>query len=103
MDDVTRTMPKEVAKDCSAVYDMFVMHGASPGEAKAKVCELYSPPRVTAQIDQMPNLNLCGGSTFDLRVDRFGNSWDFLKETDRRRCRAQIEKEKPYLVIGSPP
>ena len=71
--------------------------------AKYKVTELFSPPRVTAEMQSLPILGFVPGSTFDLRVDSNGVSWDFLRADDRRRARNQIQKEKPYLVCGSPP
>ena len=48
-------------------------------------------------------MSLEAGSTFDLRADRDGRQWDFRRESDRRECRRRIEKEKPYVVVGSPP
>ena len=55
--------------------------------------ELFSPPRVTADIQPLPVLNLVAGSTFDLRMDAQGRSWDFLVKRDRDRARKQIEDE----------
>ncbi len=64
------------------------------------VAELYSPPRVTAAL---PIGELAAGSTFDLRADVDGVTWDFGKPDDRRRALERIRAEEPYLVIGSPP
>ena len=38
-----------------------------------------------------------------MRIGRNGKSWDFLKAEDRKKARYEIMKEKPYIVIGSPP
>ena len=51
----------------------------------------------------MRSLNLAPGSTFDMVADSAGQAWDFRRADDRARARRQIAKEKPYLVIGSPP
>ena len=48
-------------------------------------------------------MTLVGGSTFDLRRDANGVAWDFTKAADRERARRQIRREKPFLVVGSPP
>ena len=48
-------------------------------------------------------MSLVGGSCFDLRCDANGVAWDFRKSADRERARAQIRREKPFLVVGSPP
>jgi hypothetical protein len=77
--------------------------GADSGTAKAKVAELYSPPRVTEQISSLPHVALEPGLTFDLRMGKDGKSWDFRKEADRARARKLISQEKPFIVIGSPP
>ena len=67
------------------------------------MAELYSPPRVTAELGRLPNMSLVAGSTFDLRADVHGRAWDFTKAQDRHEARARIAAEKPYMVIGSPP
>ena len=100
---LTRGMPVEIAKDFVNLYELFLINGVSATEATGKVCELYSPPRVTAEMQNLPVLGLAAGMTFDLRMDENGNSWNFLQESDRRRARQKIEIEKPYIVIGSPP
>ena len=51
----------------------------------------------------MRSMNLAPGSTFDMVADSAGQAWDFRRAEDRARARRQISKEKPYLVIGSPP
>ena len=46
---------------------------------------------------------LAPGATFDLRVDEHGLSYDVLKTTDRQRIRERLDRERPWLVVGSPP
>merc|ERR1712242_631286 len=48
-------------------------------------------------------MSLVGGSSFDFRRDANGVAWDFRKAADRQRARGQICREKPFLVVGSPP
>ena len=100
---LAKGMPKHVAEDFVNVYELFLINGASPSDARAKVCELFSPPRVTAEAQRLPILEIIPGSTFDLRADRHGRTWNFLLESDRKRAKKQIMKEKPFLVVGSPP
>ena len=86
------------------LYDLLLTTGVSPGDGQAKVAELYSPPRVTVELGGLPHLSLKGGSTFYWGGgDANGRSWDFRILEHRRRARAQIVREEPYLVIGSPP
>jgi len=100
---LARGMPAVVAKDFVNMYELFMIYGVAPAEAKAKVCELFSPPRVTAEMTRLPIVGLIAGTTFDLREDVDGRSWNFLLESDRRRARRIIQTERPFLVIGSPP
>jgi hypothetical protein len=93
------------AERCEAneIVELFLTLGAELQHAKAKVAELYSPPRVTTQIAKLPELHLAPGQTFDFRADRNGRSWNFLLAADRAEARRFIQEEKPYIVIGSPP
>ena len=97
-----RGMPESVAREYIGIYELFLIHGVPANEARKKVTELFSPPRVTAEIQRLPVLNLVAGSTFDLRMDAQGRSWNFLLKKDRDRAREQMEQEKPFLVVGSP-
>ena len=90
-------------KEANEILELFLTMGAPILDAKAKVSELYSPPRVTAQLARLPNLGLAAGQTFDLRADRNGRKWNFLLAADREMAKRMIQEEKPYLVIGSPP
>ena len=93
----------EAAREASKVYELLLVSGVSRGDAVAKVSELFSPPRVTAELGRLPFMSLVGGSCFDLRRDANGVAWDFRRAEDRERAREQIRREKPFLVVGSPP
>jgi hypothetical protein len=101
--DALKSVPKKVRAEATELMELFLVHGVSPEMAKAKVVELYSPPRVTKELGRVRSLYLSAGSTFDLIADASGKVWNFLLAEDRARCRRQLAKEKPYLVIGSPP
>ena len=57
-------------REANEIVELFLTFGAELHEARAKVTELYSPPRVTAQLAKLPQLHLAPGQTFDLRTDR---------------------------------
>merc|ERR1712026_132976 len=94
---------RRVAREANGIYEMLLVHGVSCGDAAAKVAELYSPPRVTAELGRLPNMSFVGGPTFDLRRDANGVAWDLRRADHRRRARQQIREEQPFIVIGSPP
>lgn len=96
-------MPKEVARDFMNIYEILLVQGAPKDTAEQKVSELFSLPRITAEIRRVPNLMLDGGSTNDLMSDKNGKCWDFRRAADRQRVRTEIQSKKPYMVIGSPP
>ena len=98
-----RLVPPAAVPEATDLYELFLVNGAPAQLAQRKVVELFSPPRVTQHIAWLPNMSLVAGSTFDLRQDVHGRSWDFTKVSDRREARARISREKPYLVVGSPP
>ena len=80
--------------------------GAEAESARRTVTELFSPPRVNAQIRAAPSdpSAITAGTSFDLTVDRTtGESWDFLRADHRRRCWARLKAEDPWVVIGSLP
>ena len=65
------------------------------------VAELYSPPRVTAELGQR---GIGSGVALDLTtVDEFGRPWNFCDEDCRQRAEELIEFLRPDLLIGSPP
>ena len=85
------------------MYELFLVSGATDEEAQGKLVELYSPPRVTERLRQLKYKGLSIGTTFDIRPNRNGDSFDLTKQTDRAKVRAIIRAERPYLVIGCPP
>jgi hypothetical protein len=93
----------ESIEGANRLYELLLTMGADANMAKSKVAELYSPPRVTTYIGSLPHVSLEAGMTFDLRVGADGKQWDFLKAEDRARARMLIAREKPFIVIGSPP
>ena len=70
-------------REANEIVELFLTHGVELPVARAKVAELYSPPRVTTQLAKLPRFNLLPGQTFELRKDRNGRSWNFLLEADR--------------------
>ena len=90
-------------REATHLDDLLLTTGSSPGNEQAHAVELYNPPRVTVALGRLPRLSLMGGSTFDLRADANGRSWDFRLLEQQRRARAQTAREKLHLVVGSPP
>ena len=65
------------------------------------VCEVYSPPRITAEANKS---GLKGGFAFDLTVKRpDGKPWDFSIKANRDEAVRKVINEEPLFVIGSPP
>ena len=104
IDAVFGSWPPELGREATELLDAFLMHGVEPGLARLRVAELFSPPRVTAALGALPSFaDLAPGSTFDLRIDCHGKSWDFLRADHRSEVRHRFDQEEPYFVIGSPP
>ena len=59
------------------------------------VTELYSPERVAKVCRKF---KLTPGCAFDLQT-----GWDLTKEDQRQEVRRRVKREKPTIVIGSPP
>ena len=53
---------REAAREASKVYELLLVTGVRRGDAVAKVSELFSPPRVTAELGRLPCMSLVGGS-----------------------------------------
>ena len=68
------------------------------------VSEMYSPPRVTAEIKRAKHPHLVAGFAYDLTtVDPDdGMPWDFSIESKREKARRKCEEQRPYMLIGSP-
>ena len=68
------------------------------------ISEMYSPPRVSAELKKMRHKHLIPGFAFDLTVTDpdDGKVWDFSKKEKRVKALKIIRETKPYMVIGSP-
>ena len=51
---------------------------------------------------RVPGMRLVPGATFDLEEDEHGQTYDVLKASDRARIRDRVNRDKPFLVVGSP-
>ena len=101
VDVVFKDWPYEQGVEATRVLDLFLVHGMDPGIARLKVSELFSPPRVTEQLRILPDFAFFEpGSTYDLRADKDGRCWDFLRADHRKEVRRQIAEQRPYLVVG---
>jgi len=73
---------------------------------KAMVSEMYSPPRVTAELirSQKQFRTLLPGFALDLTVNdpEDGQPWDFSKSGKRNKALKMVRRDEPYMVIGSP-
>ena len=90
-------------REATEIWELFLVHGVKPEVAGAKIVELYSRPRVTKQLSKFRYKGLEIGSTFDIRPDADGNSFDLTKARHRAIVRHVLRTEQPYFVIGSPP
>ena len=65
------------------------------------VAEVYSPPRVTSKAT---NFGLSPDFALDLTILDFddGMPWDFSSPAKREKAKLMVERDKPYLSIGSP-
>ncbi|MDA8583664.1 hypothetical protein N9L68_05505 [bacterium] len=59
------------------------------------MCEVFSPPRL---IPEAAKFGIAVGDAMDLTT-----GWGFAQEAGRRRAEAYVDKEKPPVLIGSPP
>ena len=68
------------------------------------VSEIYSPPRVTAEIKRGGFKHLRAGLAFDLTVldPDDGQPWDFSRQVKREKARRLMRESQPILLIGSP-
>ena len=77
--------------------------GVSPGDVRSLITEVFSPPRVTAAATRFPHYGALPGGAYDLRPGPGGRAWDFDKPEDREEASRRIDREQPYLLVGSPP
>ena len=68
------------------------------------VSEMYSPPRVTAEIQRMRHRHIVPGFALDLTVNdpEDGTPWEFSRPEKRDKARRMVRGQKPYVLIGSP-
>ena len=68
------------------------------------VSEVYSPPRVTAELKRGRHAHFVPGFAFDLTVDDpdDGQPWGFSIREKRVKARAKLKEQRPYMLIGSP-
>ena len=59
------------------------------------VCEVFSPPRVGKEATKF---GMKPGDAMDLTT-----GWDFNLASHRAKAEAYVDKEKPLVLIGSPP
>jgi hypothetical protein len=82
---------------------------ATPGVPSASLTPVTDPTdhqgRVNARIRKSGARSWTrAGASFDLVVDEdTGESWNFLRAEDRRRCWRRLKQEDPWIVVGSPP
>ena len=50
-----------------------------------------------------PGMGLVPGATFDLHADEDGVAYGVLKAVGRQRIRERVARDRPFLVVGSPP
>ena len=102
-----RSMPGDLRGVVRDLLELYACNGVPDAKAEDAVAELFSVPRVTAELKRRrarcPGLGLVPGATFDLQQDEHGRAYDVLKREDRDRIRRRIARDKPFLVIGSPP
>ena len=72
------------------------------GENVYDVCEVFSPPRTTSLARK---LGLRGGWALDVAstCPITGRKWDCLKEEDRAWGKRMLHRDKPKLLVVSPP
>jgi hypothetical protein len=71
---------------------------------KRLVSEIYSPPRITAELRKMKSRHLLPGFALDFAVldEEGGEPWDFSKRGKREKALKLVRTDRPYLLIGSP-
>ena len=74
------------------------------GGFKRLVSEIYSPPRITAELRKRKSRYLLPGFALDFTVidEEDGQPWDFSKEEKRAKALRLVRTDRPYLLIGSP-
>ena len=73
--DGLKSAPDTIRAEATTLMELLMIYGVEPEMAKAKVVELFSPPRVTKELSRARSLRLSAGSTFDLIADTSGKVW----------------------------
>ena len=104
---LARSMPPDLRREVDDLLLLYALNGVADEPAAKAIAELYSPPRVTVELQHMrrrcPGMGLVPGATFDLAEDEHGIAYDVLKAADRQRIRERVARDRPFLVVGSPP
>jgi hypothetical protein len=68
------------------------------------VSEIFSPPRVTAELRRMKDMPLLPGFAIDLTTNdpQTGEPWDLNNVDKQEKVRKMIREQRPLFVIGSP-
>ena len=92
----------ETAQD--HVFSQKLLGSIGGVKTKTVISELYSPPRVAAEIRRSQNEFLTPGFAFDIIVNDHddGRPWDFSIPAKREKAREILRKQRPYVLIGSP-
>jgi len=72
---------------------------------KALVSEIYSPPRVTAELRRSKYKFMLPGFALDISgIDEDdGQPWNFCIAGKRDKVRRMVNEQKPFMLIGCPP
>ena len=67
------SMPPDLRKEVNDLLLLYALNGVADEPAAKAIAELYSPPRVTAELKETrkrcPGMGLVPGATFDLYED----------------------------------
>ena len=103
---MARSMPPDLRKEVDDLLLLYALNGVADAVAAKAIAELYSPPRVTAELRKVrrrcPGMGLVPGATFDLAEDEFGVAYDGLKAADRQRIRTRVARGQPFVVVAPP-
>ena len=68
------------------------------------IAEIYSPPRVTAELLRQKNRQILPSFALDLTVldPEDGQPWDFSRKSKQDKALKMLHNEVPYVLIGSP-
>ena len=70
---LVRSMPPDLRREVDDLLLLYALNGVADEPAAKAIAELYSPPRVTAELKEMrrrcPGMVLVHGATFDLYAD----------------------------------